>query len=623
MTTINLYANSLRHLRPIQISSRIRLLARRKLRYRGDMTRSDRYASPEAPAFHRLNVSAPQNEGLHEHDFARNEFIFLNHRQALGAPIDWFPASATQLWKYNLHYFDYTEMLAVRYRESRDVQAFQAFRRLAKSWMDACPVATPLAWDPYPISLRITNWIKAYAWFAPALAEEEPFAVRLRQSIWSQARFLEDNLEYHLLGNHLIENGRALLFAGLFFQGETARRWRDRGIQILDAELAEQFLADGGHYERSPMYHQIMLHLYDDVIDVLARQGETPPAMWRSSVERMRRWLQAMVHPDGEIALFNDAAFKIAGSPLKQIGDAPLQDGFQALLESGYFIFRDKQAGNYLALDCGPLGPDYQPGHGPSDTLSYELSLGGRRFIVDAGVSNYYGDQARRHYDRSTMAHNTVMIDGQEQSEVWGRFRVARRAYPLDVRHHVDDGLTYVIGSHTGYRRLPGKPTHRRWVGWIDRRFWVIVDRIDGDGEHRLENFLHFHPQANARQLSVTTASRDWPLVGGRIEGGDQTLHIAAWGVDTIETIRGELDPIQGWYAPEFGMNQSNEVWSLQHQGPSPHWMGYVLWPGSQPPNSIEFNVSPDGQSQLTLTTADETYTVTCAYDEMRMEKEV
>jgi len=102
----------------------------------------------------------------------------------------------------------------------------------------------------------------------------------------------------------------------------------------------------------------------------------------------------------------------------------------------------------------------------------------------------------------------------------------------------------------------------------------------------------------------------------------NQALHIVAWGADEIETLRGETDPPQGWYAPEFGLNQPSEVWSLRSQGPLPRWMGYVLWPDSQPPSTLDFNAYPDGKSQLTLTTADATYVITCVYDDMRMEKQ-
>lgn len=617
MSTLNLYANSLRHLRPIQLSSRLHMLTRRKLLYRSEGYRANRYAASEDAPFRRLRISAPGHRPETRHDFTRNRFTFLNHTCALSEPLDWFPTDATQLWKYNLHYFDYTVDLAWRYLVKHEEVAFQLFKRLADSWMAACPLATPLAWDPYPISLRTSNWLKAYTWFGPEIDRDLPFAARLRQSIWTQLRFLEDNLEYHLLGNHLIENGRALLLGGLFFQDKDGERWYRKGRQILADELQEQFLADGGHYERSPMYHQIMLHLYTDIIDALAQQGHAIPIELEQRTEDMHRWLQNMLHPDGEIALFNDAAFGIAGPAVAQVGPDALPDGFQALPESGYFVFRDNQMGNALLFDCGPLGPDHQPGHGHCDALSFELSVGGTRFIVDSGVSNYYGDENRRHYYRSTRAHNTIVVDEMEQSEIWGRFRVARRAYPGDVCYQAEKaGLAYAIGSHDGYQRLPGNPRHRRWVGWVDRRFWLICDHISGAGDHRLANLLHFHPDV-ALQEQGESHDSGRALLASR---NGISLKICTWGAQHTRQIRGQAEPLQGWYAPEFGLNQANSVWSLEYTGPLSHWMGYVLWPG---PDSFEVALEHADRHSCCVRISAEaaTYMITCTYAEMKLEK--
>lgn len=618
MTSLSLYTNSLRHLRPVQLSSRLRMLARRKLLYRGNGYTVARYEPALEMQYRRIEVADPQYAPEEAHEYDRNRFTFLNCTLDLGQPIDWLPVEATQLWKYNLHYFDYTIALAYRYQGAEDDGSYRTFRRLAESWMDLCPLGTPLAWDPYPISLRTSNWIKAYSWFEAAFESDAAFATRMCRSIWSQVSFLEENLEYHLLGNHLIENGRALLLAGLFFQGEAAARWRTKGLQILSEELDEQFLDDGGHYERSPMYHQIMLQLYTDVVDVLSRQGFGSADPMQVRVEDMQRWLRTMLHPDGDIALFNDAAFKIAPAPQHQIEETPPESGFCALPESGYYLFRDGDAGNALFFDCGPLGPDYQPGHGHCDALSYELSIGGQRMIVDSGVSNYYGDEAWRHYYRSTRAHNTVVIDDQDQSEVWGRFRVARRAYPYDTVCQAEGAdLAYVISSHTGYRRLPGRPEHRRSVAWIDRRFWAIHDDIGGDGNHKLQSLIHLHPDVNIHRLS----GEDGKVIHWMAERGDSAMQILAWGATASDQVHGQTAPIQGWYAPEFGKNQPNTVCSLQHKGPLPHRMGYVLWPGKEK-IAVSAGMRGDHQCQIIVSTADANYLITWMHAEVKMEKQ-
>lgn len=590
MKKVSTYLSSMRYLKPVQIYGRLSMLARRKVLHRSKAYRS-RY-SPQAMAQTEvipLPFAADTYRPGDLNGIAEGTFTFLNRSVDLGQPINWFPDTVSQLWLYNLHYFDYVVPLAQQFIERDDRQIYCLFRRLIRDWLQSNPVARSVAWDPYPVSLRISNWLKAYSAFEPALREDSSFADELRRSLFSHALFLENNVEYHLLGNHLIENGRALLFTGLFFTDKKADDWRLKGEQILWQELQEQFLDDGGHYELSPMYHQIMLHLYQDVMTVLQAAGQTVPEEVTKRVQAMRVWLGQVLHPDGDLALFNDAAFGIAGPPtdlLKEMTPAngtalvneARPEALQILSDSGYFTFRDHSTRNFMIFDCGRLGPDYQPGHGHCDALSYELSLAGQRMIVDSGVGDYYDDLKWRAYYRGTRAHNTVVVDEAEQSEIWGRFRVARRTRPLAVQW-ADDGaeLAYVGGSHSGYQRLPGKVVHQRWVCWIDRSFWLISDHITGQGEHQAESLIHFHPDVEIVTPPLASASEQ----GGQVQNGEVTLKIIPWGVQRVSSYYGESAPIQGWYAPEFGLQLKNTVWGLHQAGRLPIQFGYILWPYS------------------------------------------
>src|SRR5262249_48877553 len=179
--------------------------------------------------------------------------------------------------------------------------------------------------------------------------------------------------------------------------------------------------------------------------------------------------LETMSHPDGEIALCNDAAFHVAPAPTllldygRRLGCSwSPPGGCMHLAASGYVVLR--RHGQYMVIDIGPLGPDHQPGHGHCDLFSFEWSLASQRIICDTGVYAYQ-DQVMRPYVRATAAHNTVRLDGAEQSEIWKEFRVARRAYPEMTSVDVGaDGALRVVGQHHGYRRLAGQPVHRRGV---------------------------------------------------------------------------------------------------------------------------------------------------------------
>lgn len=240
----------------------------------------------------------------------------------------------------------------------------------------------------------------------------------------------------------------------------------------------------------------------------------------------MARWLVVMTHPDGEITLFNDATLGIAPPPqalaryAAALGIAaprpfePLVD----LASSGYT--RIERGGAVLFVDTGELGPDYLPGHGHADTLSFELSIGGRRVVVDSGVSEY-GSSPERLRQRQTAAHNTVVVDGQDSSEVWGGFRVARRARVHARRVEAVAACITVSAEHDGYHRLPGRVTHARTWHAADGSI-VIDDQIRGDGTHRIELSFHFAPEIRPQPL------------------GD-----AAWSLG--HGIRIELDPALVW----------------------------------------------------------------------------
>ena len=135
---------------------------------------------------------------------------------------------------------------------------------LIDDWIENNPLGASDAWEPYTVSLRIVNWIK---WFLTENAQREPRQEWL-ESLYLQAAWLEKNIEYHLLANHYLKNGKALLFAGAYFSGQQATRWLEKGLAILRDEASEQILADGGHYERSPMYHSIVVEDYLDVLNI-------------------------------------------------------------------------------------------------------------------------------------------------------------------------------------------------------------------------------------------------------------------------------------------------------------------------------------------------------------------
>ncbi len=496
-------------------------------------------------------------------------FVFLDTPRTFerGA-VDWRCADVSKLWRYNLHYFDYL-LDETRSLDARD--------HLIDDWIEKNPPGAADAWEPYTVSLRIVNWIDYFLRTEDTRPPKDPWL----SSLYGQAMWLERNIEHHILANHYLKNAVALIFAGVFFAGRHPDRWLDRGIRILAEEVREQILPDGGHFERSPLYHALVAQDLVDVVNILSRNktGAKPASveLFEDKARAALEFLEDILHPDGEIPLFNDAATGIALHPsaLQAYARDVLQPKSvhrtenEALIlkpETGYYGCR--LDGDFLLIDCGPIGPKYQPGHAHCDTLSFELSVNGRRVIVDSGVSGYDNDDLRA-YVRSTAAHNTLKINGIEQSEMWGGFRVGRRARPLSARlERREDGAVAFAGAHDGYRHLWQGVIHNRQIlcrpesGVSGCGVYEVADRLTGKGSVRAESFLHIHPDLNVERVDSRFRIAE--------PGGRPIMDIVPddWSACEME---------DGVYCPRFGVGQGNVVLVFTRQAVLPFNISFSL----------------------------------------------
>jgi len=535
---------------------------------------------PLQPGSLRPGVQLLHHMAMHPPIDTDAAFTFLHRKKVFDlGRIEWANTDMPKLWRYNLHYFDYLQ-------DSQRSIENKAY--LVSDWIEHNPQGTVDAWEPYTTSLRIVNWVKFFLSLSSDSLEQKyleegstkgelPAGLKPEwlKSLYSQALWLEQNIEYHILANHYLKNGVALFFAGAYFQGVYADRWMKKGLTILRQELEEQFLTDGGHFERSPMYHSICVTDYLDILNLAKHsQGVLSPNDQDTFAQKMTRsldFLSDICLPDNEIPLFNDSAFGIAPTPWqifeyakKVVAYEPLERQSGITIHnhaaSGYFVCRNDE--DAIIIDCGSIGPDYQPGHAHCDTLSFELAIDGRRVIVDSGVHDYEPSQERA-YARSTSAHNTAMVDREEQSEMWGVFRVARRAKP--IQGYIDKtGHESVLfeGAHDGYRRLSGEPIHRRRMSYDGQGSWMIRDLLEGSGIHRMESFVHFHPDCSL----VPSGEGVF-----RIERDGEPIAV----IEALNTCRMEIQ--QGCYFPEFGLSQKNPVLAFSCHGEVPLQLSYRI----------------------------------------------
>jgi uncharacterized heparinase superfamily protein len=444
------YARTISYLHPIQIYSR--------LRFRPSVEQVRGTAAFLVPP--RTWAKSIQR---HTPQTGTNRFRLLNEEREIAT---WNDLCIPKLWLYNLHYFAHSDAT------------------LIERWIRENPVGIGVGWDPYPTSVRIANWCK---W---ALSQNS-VSQTICDSLATQAAWLERSIETHLLANHVLANAKALMFAGSLLVSEDSEQWYERGLRLFRLELPRQILGDGAHVERSPMYHSIILEDLLDLCNLANACGRPIPDIARH-IPPMLAWLDHMTHPDGEIALFNDASFGIAPDPAalhayaRRLGfgsaDLPLN-------ESGYVRLENKDI--VVIFDAAVLGPDYQPGHGHADTLSFELSYRGDRIFVNSGTSTYEKNSVRA-FERGTAAHNTVRIDDVEQSEMWAGFRVARRARPFDI---YTNHYAFVEASHDGYHCLRRSITHRRRID-LKQHSVLVTDQLEGSGDHKAELFFHLAPAA-------------------------------------------------------------------------------------------------------------------------------
>jgi uncharacterized heparinase superfamily protein len=512
LQVLSRYFHTVRYLRLGQLSARLR----RRLYKPVTVSRRS------LPTRQAIHIYAPPIESVASL-VAPDTFRFLNVQHHCASASDWGNGDPQALWIYNLHYFDDLNAAGAEHRGLWH-------ERLLARWLAENPPAAGIGWDSYPVSRRIVNWIK-FDLRCHGLSEA------CRASLAVQARWLAMRIEYDLLGNHLLANAAALVHAGLYFTGEEAQRWLRLGLDLLGGELAEQILVDGGHFERSTMYHAIVLCELLDNLNIVKTFGEPVPPQWPDAIARMRFWLSVMTHPDGDIAFFNDAAFGIAPtareleSYAQRLGLGPVKESaeaLQVLMPSGYLRLRAGAA--WLACDCAPVGPDYQPGHAHADTLSFELSLGRQRVFVNSGTSTYRRGPERDR-QRGTAAHNTVVVDGHDSSEVWAGFRVARRARAQLAGTHATAEELAVEASHDGYRRLAGRNQHRR-VWRLGSTSLRIDDTVSGRFGH-CEAHFHLHPEIAAELVAdnqvVLTRGREHVARIMFTDAAEVTIGAATW----------------------------------------------------------------------------------------------
>jgi uncharacterized heparinase superfamily protein len=420
-------------------------------------------------------------------DISRNQFSFLNRSHIFPKKIDWNWDGHGKLWTYQLNYFEPLSHPKTTAEAGLNlIEDYYSKRYDIRDGM-----------EPYPISLRGFNWIKFF--IRHNIHKYDNF-------LYDQYSLLRRSLEYHLLGNHLLENAISLAFAALYFD---QKEWTSKTAKILQRELKEQILDDGGHFELSPMYHSIVLTRLADLYSLLLSNPEWAEDFriirnqLKSTLSVMASWLSTFKFSNGDLAWVNDSSISMMPASVDDILDYVNSLGIEfaigALNNSGYR--RINTVTYEMLIDVGAIGPEYLPGHAHADSLNFILNWKGEPLIVDTGISTYESNDNRR-FERSTLAHNTISVGGQNSSDVWASFRVGRRAKTRIITETSD----VISAIHSGFQHL-GVKHSRTWKS--EESTLTIKDELYGGVKKQsAQLYLHFachlKPEIKNKQIVLS-----------------------------------------------------------------------------------------------------------------------
>ncbi len=502
------------------------------------------------------------------------------------------------LWEPNRHLHLVT--LAQAYTLSRDATYFHVLRQHLESWFAVCPYRMGPNWtSALEAGIRLINWSVAWQLLGGAHSplfqgtQGERLRQRWLESVYQHAQFVRGHLSLHSsANNHLIGEAAGLFIAALSWPHWPATRaWLTEAKTILEREALLQVAPDGVSREQSVSYQQFVLDLL--LLTLLAGKasGQWFSVAYESRIEAMLEYLASIMDAGGNVPMIGDAddglvvrlaggddgstcrSLLATGAVLFGRGDFRLKAGVlddktrwllgaqadalfdglsptetrlpvrRAFPEGGYYILGCDFEGEKeirLIVDAGPLGYQTIAAHGHADALAFTLSVGGLEFLIDPGTFAYHTGAAWRQYFRGTAAHNTLCVDGQDQSQSGGAFMWLGKARAGCTLWTSTGERDVFEGWQDGFMRLADPVMHMRRIA-LDKaaRRVVIEDSLQMAGEHEIE--LHFHCSERCRAdpaLDGFTLHQDGLTLSLKLplaEGASATVH------------RGSTEPILGW----------------------------------------------------------------------------
>lgn len=516
-------------------------------------------------------------------------------------------------WELNRHGHFVT--LGQAYLLTKDDRYAEAFISQLTSWLDANPPRRGINWaSSLEVAIRSIAWLWALSCFAWSGRLTPTIIWRVLKSLIQQGSYIESYLSHYFAPNtHLTGEALGLLYLGTVLPWVTdAARWRELGLQILLEQLPRQVQPDGVYFEHASYYHRYTADFYVHAM-LLTRAARLalPPAV-PQTLARLLDHLLWITRPDGRSTLYGDedggrlltlhqreagdfrdtlqigaalcgeGTWKWAAGPaapevLWLLGPDGLDaydrlrpvepDGLvRRFSTSGFVVLRDgwSERSSYVFVDAGPHGAmNYVHAH--ADALSFEYASGGVTWIVDPGTYTYTKDPALRDQFRTSSGHNTLVVEGQSQSQPHGPFSWSHVAETSLQEVTATAEATICKAEHNGYERLHPPVRHQRSVQLVKRpdrpsgSYLVIEDRVTTAGSYRYQLRFHLAPDCKP-------AHGHGRFVVRHPNGPE--LAVGAWLVD--EKGGAAALPItveNGWVSPEYGRRVQSPVLVINDRG--------------------------------------------------------
>lgn len=382
-------------------------------------------------------------------------------------------------------------------------------------------------------------------------------------AIFQHAWWISKRLSLHSsLGNHTICESVGLIFAGAVFRSTAeGKKWLKKGVDLLKSELMHQISDDGGPAEQSSSYHRFVLDLYWLSIDFMEKNDLYDCSDIKPRLMLGEEFLHTFQDGNGKTAAFGDCddgcAVAPGLSPVK-FKTGHIKPGFKVFRHSGYTVLRT-ESGVFFALNHSPLGMPPLYNHGHADALSITLSKDGKEILIDPGTYRYNTEPEYRKYFKGTRAHNTVTVDRldqavQESSFIWSH------PYKTDLLSISEQNDRFFIKAvHDGYSRLKEPVRHKRSIFFFDKTNFLIKDTFSGQGSHDFELIFHFHPDV------LLSKTNGWWL----IDNNGVKVFMRLLGERDFLLLKGQTDPLLGWYSPAYGLKIKSSVLSSIKRGPA------------------------------------------------------